>query len=234
MAALLATVTETLEKLRQSLPASVSAVLPATKEDLQNLFADLLHEHGGKISAAGMAGARTLAYLLLGMVVGGMTALHHYVATDRWPPFAAALHARAQALTDAFDKVVFAQVKIAGLNTLLTALYIMVILPLCGVRLPLLTVLIPLTFVTGLLPVVGNLISNAVIVLISLGMSPAVALASVAFLIAIHKLEYFTNARIVGGKVHARAWELLCAMLLMEAVFWHGGPGCRASGIRLA
>jgi predicted PurR-regulated permease PerM len=50
-----------------------------------------------------------------------------------------------------------------------------------------------------------------------------VALASLAFLIAIHKLEYFTNARIVGGEVHARAWELLCAMLLMEAVFGIAG-----------
>jgi predicted PurR-regulated permease PerM len=223
MDALLATIAETLGKVRQSLPASISGILPATKEELHDLLAELLHEHGGKISAAGMAGARTLAYLLLGMVVGGMTALHHFAEADRWPPFAAALHARAKALTEAFDKVVFAQVKIAGLNTLLTALYLLVILPLCGVRLPLLTVLIPLTFVTGLLPVVGNLISNAAIVLISLGMSPAVALASLAFLIAIHKLEYFTNARIVGGEVHARAWELLCAMLFMEAVFGMAG-----------
>jgi len=33
----------------------------------------------------------------------------------------------------------------------------------------------------------------------------------------------FLNAKIVGGRVHATAWELLCSMLLMEAVFGLGG-----------
>ncbi len=63
------------------------------------------------------------------------------------------------------------------------------------------------TFVAGLIPVVGNLISNSVIVLLSLGVGPGVALASLVFLIVIHKLEYFLNARIVGGEIHASAWE---------------------------
>ena len=35
--------------------------------------------------------------------------------------------------------------------------------------------------------------------------------------------EYFLNARIVGGEIHARAWELLLAMLLMEAAFGLAG-----------
>jgi predicted PurR-regulated permease PerM len=114
-------------------------------------------------------------------------------------------------------------VKISAINTLLTALYLGVILPLFGVHIPLLAVLIPFTFITGLLPVVGNLISNSAIVVISLGVSAGVGIASFGFLVAIHKLEYFTNARIVGGEVNARAWELLCAMLAMEAVFGLAG-----------
>ncbi|MCK9537497.1 MAG: hypothetical protein M0Q70_00005, partial [Dokdonella sp.] len=43
------------------------------------------------------------------------------------------------------------------------------------------------------------------------------------FLILIHKLEYFLNARIVGGQIRARAWELLVAMLFMEAAFGMAG-----------
>jgi predicted PurR-regulated permease PerM len=105
-----------------------------------------------------------------------------------------------------------------------TAFYLVVILPLFGIHLPLVTVLIPLTFVTGLLPILGNIISNTAIVLISLGVSPKVALGSLAFLVVIHKLEYFTNAHIVGGEVQARAWELLSAMVLMEAIFGIAGP----------
>ncbi|HTG81349.1 MAG TPA: hypothetical protein VL949_05370 [Geobacteraceae bacterium] len=223
MDALLATVADTLEKLKRSLPPALADALPATLDDLRGQLAVVVREHGQHISAAGIEGFKTFAHLLLGMVVGGMTALHHFRGIDGWPPFPAALHARARALTTAFDKVVFAQLKISALNTLLTALYLLVVLPLCGVRMPMLTVLLPLTFVAGLLPVVGNLISNTAIVLISLGMSPGVGIASLGFLVAIHKLEYFTNARIVGGEVHARAWELLCAMLVMEAVFGIGG-----------
>jgi predicted PurR-regulated permease PerM len=223
MTALLATVADTLAKLRHALPEAIADALPDTSEELSEQLGEMLREHGQKISAFGVAGMKTFAHVLLGMVVGGMTALHHFADTDRWPPLAVALHDRAQQLAVAFDKVVFAQVRISALNTGLTALYLLVVLPLCGVHLPLLTVLIPLTFVVGLLPVVGNLVSNSVIVLLSLGVSLGVALASFGFLVAIHKLEYFANARIIGGQVHARAWELLCAMLAMEAVFGIAG-----------
>jgi predicted PurR-regulated permease PerM len=46
---------------------------------------------------------------------------------------------------------------------------------------------------------------------------------SLGYLIVIHKLEYFLNARIIGGQIHARAWEMLIAMLAMEAVFGVAG-----------
>lgn len=45
------------------------------------------------------------------------------------------------------------------------------------------------------------------------------AVAALAFLILVHKLEYFLNARIVGTQIRARAWELLIAMLIMESAF---------------
>jgi len=50
-----------------------------------------------------------------------------------------------------------------------------------------------------------------------------VAMASLAYLVVIHKLEYFLNARIVGTRIHAAAWELLVAMVLMEAAFGING-----------
>jgi predicted PurR-regulated permease PerM len=59
-----------------------------------------------------------------------------------------------------------------------------------------------------------------------------VALGSLAFLVLIHKLEYFVNARIVGTQIRARAWELLVAMLTMEAAF--GIPGLVAAPIYYA
>lgn len=49
------------------------------------------------------------------------------------------------------------------------------------------------------------------------------AVASLTFLIVIHKLEYFTDTRIVGGQIHAAAWKILLALLAFEAAF--GVPG---------
>lgn len=232
MAALLLAVAETIDRLRQALPEPIADAIPATVEDLHEPLREMVREHGQKISAVGVAGVKTLLHVLFGMVIGGLTALHQFDEVEHWPPFAAALHSRAKTLSDAFDKVVFAQVKISAVNTTLTALYLLVVLPLFGVKLPLMSVLIPLTFIVGLLPVVGNLISNTAIVLISFSISPGVAISSLVFLVAIHKLEYFTNAKIVGGEVQARAWEMLCAMLTMEAIF--GVPGLVAAPVAYA
>ncbi len=223
MAALLSAVAETLDQLKRTLPADLAASLPDTVEELQSKLADLMRENGRHLSAVGMEGVVTFVHVFLGMVVGGMTSLHSFNDAKDWPPLASNLHARLKVLSESFEKVVFAQLKISCLNTILTAIYLAVILPLCGIHMPMVTVLIMFTFVAGMLPVVGNLISNAVIVVISLGISPGVGGASALFLVLVHKLEYFTNARIVGGEVHARAWELLCAMLVMDAIFGLGG-----------
>jgi predicted PurR-regulated permease PerM len=71
-----------------------------------------------------------------------------------------------------------------------------------------------------------------VIVIVSLAHSPYLALTSLAFLIFIHKLEYFLNAHIVGSQIRSSAWELLLAMLAMEATF--GLPGVVAAPIYYA
>ena len=106
------------------------------------------------------------------------------------------------------------------------------ILPAIGIHLPLTKTMIVVTFIAGLLPVLGNLISNTVIVVVSLSASAYAAAGSLIFLVLIHKLEYFVNARIIGSQIRARAWELLLAMLVMDAAF--GIPGVIAAPIYYA
>ena len=53
--------------------------------------------------------------------------------------------------------------------------------------------------------------------------SGVTAIASLAFLVVIHKLEYFLNAHLIGTQVHAHAWELLLAMIVMEAAYGIAG-----------
>jgi len=175
---------------------------------------------------------RMLAHSLFGMIIGGMIALTSELTARDPKPLAQALAGRAEHLAIAFRRVVFAQVRISALNTTLTAIYLLVILPAIGIQMPLAKTMIAVTFVVGLLPVLGNLISNTIIVVISLSVSSLAAIGSLIFLVAIHKLEYFANARIIGGRIHARAWELLLAMLVMDAAF--GVPGVIAAPIYYA
>ena len=229
IAALLSTVVDTLGSLRGTLPASVADVLPTTIEGLRQQLVEMLGTHVQKISVVGLEGIKVFAHILLGMVVGGMAAVHHFNEHETAPLFISAMRSRLRTLATAFDKVVFAQVKISALNSALTALYLLVALPLFGIHLPMAMILVLLTFAVGMLPVVGNLVSNTLIVVISLGVSPAVGVASLLFLVLIHKAEYFMNARIVGHEVQATAWELLSAMLLLEAAF--GIPGLVAAPV---
>ena len=84
--------------------------------------------------------------------------------------------------------------------------------------------MIAVTFFAGLLPVVGNLISNTAIFITGLSISIYAALFALIFLVVIrHSFEYFFNARIVGSSIYARAWELLVAMLVMEVAFGISG-----------
>ncbi|TCJ11591.1 AI-2E family transporter [Parasulfuritortus cantonensis] len=210
---------EILENSRESLPDWLLPYIPGSVDELKTAVVAWLREHAGELQMVGKEAGITLAHMLIGLIIGAMVAVQATVQEDTARPLAAALARRAGRLADAFRDIVFAQVRISLVNTVFTALYLAAALPLFGVDLPLVKTMIALTFVAGLLPVIGNLISNSVIVVVSLAHSPHAALASLGFLVVIHKLEYFLNARIVGGQIAARAWELLLAMLVMEAAF---------------
>jgi predicted PurR-regulated permease PerM len=220
------------DSFRSHLPDQAQAYLPANAEELENAAAGWLRAHAGALQAAGAQVLRMFVQILVGMVIGGMIALADYTRPQQLAPLTAALAVRVTLLAHAFRRVVFAQLRISAFNTALTAIYLALVLPALGIHLPLIKTMIAVTFVVGLLPVLGNLISNTVIVVVSLSASAYAAAGSLIFLVLIHKLEYFVNARIIGGQIRARAWELLLAMLVMDAAF--GIPGVIAAPIYYA
>ncbi len=211
------------EKARQQFPQAWVAWLPASIEELRTMASGAFREHARALGTVGVETARVLVHILIGLILGGVLALSQAGNGHRRGPLASVLVARCAALSDAFHDIVFAQVKISLLNTLLTGLFLLVALPAFGVHIPFAKTLVVLTFIAGLLPVVGNLISNAAITVAGLSLSPVVGLVALGYLIVIHKVEYFLNARIVGGQIRARAWELLIAMLVAEAAFGVAG-----------
>ena len=228
-AALLTRMADILASSRASLPPWIAERLPPDTETLRLAIVEWLRVHAAELQHAGRMFGVGLVHILIGMIIGAIICFREARAEGDKTLLLREGGERVKTLALAFRSVVFAQVKISAVNTVLTAIYLIGVLPLLGIHLPYAKAMVAVTFLAGLLPVIGNLISNTVIVVVSLSVSFGVALGSLAFLIVVHKLEYFLNARIVGGEIKASAWELLCAMLLFEAAF--GLPGLVAAPI---
>lgn len=212
-----------IEASRGQVPPWLNERLPVDADAVREMSTAWLREHAAEAKTLGAEAGRIVAHILIGMIIGVMLSLHDRLRPQVHRPFAAALLQRAAHLAAAFRNIVFAQVWISGINTIITAVFIFVVLPLAGISLPFSKTLVAITFVAGLLPVVGNLISNTVLVVVALSHSLHTALAALAFMIVLHKLEYFLNARIIGSRINARAWELLIAMLVAESLFGLNG-----------
>ena len=208
-----------IEDARAILPAGLRVYVPDDAESIRVTLAEWLRSNSESLQLAGRGIGRSLAHILLGMVIGALLSMQKASTRPVRTPLADEIARHAVRLATSFQRVVFAQFWISLINTFFTWLYLDVVLRLFGVDLPLVKILVALTFVVGLLPIVGNLISNTAIVIVCLSQGVPVAVASLAYLIVIHKLEYFLNARIIGSHINARAWELLIAMLVMEAAF---------------
>jgi len=211
------------EKARAQLPVSLTNWLPDSVDELRVMALELTRKHAMSLQNAGKETARVLVHIILGLVLGALVALNRARPSHQVGPLAATLGERCQHLAAAFRSIVFAQIKISLINTIATGIFLLGVLPLMDIHVPLAKTLVVITFLAGLLPVIGNLISNTAVTIAGLSVSMWVAVASLGFLIVIHKLEYFLNARIIGGQIRARAWELLVAMLVMEAAFGLAG-----------
>ena len=116
-----------------------------------------------------------------------------------------------------FATVMGAQITISLINTALTGIFVV------AVRLPHAPLLIAVTFLCGLVPIVGNLASNTVIVFVALTVSLKLAIVALVFLILIHKLEYLLNSKIIGDRIRNPVWLTLIALILGERLM--GIPG---------
>ncbi len=117
-----------------------------------------------------------------------------------------------------FRRVMGGQVIIALINTLISLVVIF------GLPLRHQFLMVFVVFFCGLFPVVGNLMSNSVLTInafVAAGMwGTAICLI---MLIAVHKLEYFLNSRIIGGIVHLPMAVSLGALIFFEVLL--GIPG---------
>lgn len=211
----------TVLELRHKLPADIASQLPDGAREIQTMIASYLGAKAGVLAIAGRAWLSGLLHAYVGLLIGALAAVRH-IPLQR-PPLVDALYSRITLFGEAFGQIVAAQFWIAAFNTLLTAFFLLLILPYWDLALPYTPALITLTFVAGLIPIVGNLLCNAVIALVGLSVSPVAAAACLGFLILIHKAEYVINAKVVGRRTHMGVWELLSVMFVAESVFGPAG-----------
>ncbi len=225
MEAVLQHATTTLEKLRSTLPPAIAQHLPESIEALRETTTDWLREHTPQVRSAGGQAALLLGHVLAGMIIGAMLVLQIPVQAPQpaASPLGGALRQRFDELVESFGAIVFAQLRISAINTALTGVFLLGVLPLIGAPLPLAGTLLAATFLAGLIPVVGNLVSNALIVVVALSQSLGIAGLALAWLVIIHKLEYFLNAHIIGSRIRSQAWELILVLLVLEATFGLAG-----------
>lgn len=169
-----------------------------------------------------------LAQLLVGLVVATSLFLSGKWADERDPntahdslyaTVARELAVRFVTFYASFSRVIGAQILISTINTVLTAMFLI------WTGYPYKLVLIGVTFLCGLLPIVGNLISNTLIIGVAFTMptGPQMALIALIFLVVIHKLEYFLNSKIIGDRIKNPMWLMLIGLVLGEKLM--GIPG---------
>jgi predicted PurR-regulated permease PerM len=225
MEAVLQHATTTLEKLRSTLPPVIAQHLPESIEALRETATEWLREHTPQVRSAGGQAALLLGHVLAGMIIGAMLVLQIPAQAPQpaVSPLGGVLRQRFDELVESFGAIVFAQLRISAINTVLTGVFLLGVLPMIGSPLPLAGTLLAATFLAGLIPVVGNLISNALIVVVALSQSLGIAGLALAWLVVIHKLEYFLNAHIIGSRIRSQAWELILVLLVLEATFGLAG-----------
>ena len=204
--------------------------LPFTDfESLKSLATEAAREQEnffGKFANFARGASTQILFLVVGVVVAISVFLNaqlelerhkHAVQNNLYSLCCDEIAARFTALYCCFTTVMGAQITISAINTALTAIFVL------AVQLPHPVVVIGVTFFCGLLPVVGNLISNTIIVAIGFIVSPQMALGALVFLIIIHKLEYFLNSKIIGARIRNPIWITLLGLVLGEKLM--GVPG---------
>jgi predicted PurR-regulated permease PerM len=192
-------------------------------DSLKTVAIETARKTAGYLGSFARIATKEFLYMVVGIIVAiGLFLRRH--APDEAPcePTLYSVHtARIGALFRSFyccfDRVMGAQVIISVINTVLTAIFVL------ACHLPYATVVIILTFLCGLLPVVGNILSNTLIVGIAFMISPRLAAWALVFLVVIHKLEYFLNSRIIGSRIRHPMWLTLLALLVGERLL--GIPG---------
>lgn len=188
--------------------------------ELRQVAMDALRENVIAVTTTGRVLTKGIFHVVIGIFVAVLFFLNEQpqeYKTNLYDAVRKEFNLRIRTFLTSFEKVLGAQVVISMINTTVTTVYLFYM------EIPYIPFLIPATFLLGILPLIGNILSNTLIVGTALALSTRHAAVSLAFLVFIHKLEYFLNSKVVGSSINAPMWQTLFGILIGERIL--GVPG---------
>jgi predicted PurR-regulated permease PerM len=195
-------------------------------ESLKSLVMEKIRHQVGYLGNFAKLATKEFVFLLIGVVVACSLFLNpamdlekgrHRLRNNLYTLTTDQIVMRFHSFYRSFETVMGAQIIIAIINTTFTAIFTL------AIHLPHALIVIGVTLLCGLLPIIGNIISNSLITGIAFTISPQLAISALVFLIVLHKMEYFLNSKIIGTRINNPVWLTLLGLVLAERLM--GVPG---------
>jgi predicted PurR-regulated permease PerM len=201
--------------------------LPFTDLDsLQAMLVDSLKDEARSLATFARSASTAFVFALIGIVCAasllfkGEIDLYRHAHANKnnlYSVLSEQIARRFRDFYNCFATVMGAQITISLINTTLTSIFVL------STKLPHAPLVVGVTFLCGLLPIVGNLVSNTIIVFLAFTISLKMAIFALIFLIVVHKLEYFLNSKIIGDRIRNPVWLTLIGLIIGERLM--GIPG---------
>lgn len=217
---LLDTLYHTLDDLKIMLPYELSKYIPDSVSEIKKNFIDSIKNNINSFAIFGKSALHELIMVIIGWLIGVLIACKK--KTSKQTLFTKTWNDLWKSFNFAFKFVVFAQFKVALFNSIIMSIFLFVIAPFFSWDIPYSKILVLITFICGMLPIIGNLISNTVTFVIALTVSLPAAIASLVLLMLVHKLEYLIISSSLGADIDSDIWELLIILFTFEILFGLG------------
>jgi predicted PurR-regulated permease PerM len=195
-------------------------------ESLRTLFIQKISEQVSSLSNFAKLATKEFVHLMLSIIIAISIFMKKKIdfggnekigKNNLYTQLATGVAGHFRTLYQSFVTVMGAQIIISAINTLLTSIFVY------SVSIPYAFLVTVITFILGLLPIVGNIMSNSIIFCVAFTVSPMKAFLALAYLVAIHQLEYFLNSKIIGERIKTPMWLTLVVLIIGESMM--GIPG---------
>lgn len=190
-----------------------------TIADLYVIIIDFLKANIGFITFSAILLLKVVLGIILGIVVH-FSNIEDQDTDNAWGSVIHKINEQCKIIYKSFRDIMSIQILISLMNTtIISAMALGLTYLWAGEFLPYWYVIIPLTAILSLIPVVGNLMINIILILATIQVSPAFVLVGLGLFLIIHKLELIVIGNKMNEKVGVPFIVVLFSMILGELLF---------------